>query len=460
MKKNLHYCILGLGITGISCLNFLITTEVNKITAVDIKKTKEFLELQDQYSTVHFILGEFKIPDDVDILVISPGIDPLLPVIQQALLRGVKITNDINIFLEHISILKRSKNIQIIAITGTNGKTTVVNILANMAKENGLSYALCGNVGAPVLDYLSKDVSLYILELSSFQLELLSHLPCKEIFEVACILNITPDHLDRYINFAAYCAAKLNIYQQAKNIVYYREDINTKPKQQGINNINSFGLSSVNNDEDFGIDIDNKYLIYGKQKLLLIKDLALFGEHNILNVLACFAIGKNLKFSIPSMINVLKCFSGLEHRCQTVGNFDGIYWINDSKGTNVGAAIAAINSVVKHYNTKLIIILGGISKNADLSLLQSCVINNCKAAIFIGSCKEELFNIFNDTLECYKSIDLKTAVYLAKKIANKGDVVLLSPACASFDMFENYKHRGEVFKNCVLELNNVNNNFI
>lgn len=456
MNKNLHYCILGLGITGLSCLKFLIRQQFNNITVVDIKNTPELLALKQQYTQVNFILGDFKIPENIDILIISPGIDPLLPTIQNSLQNGARITNDINIFLEYVSILKASKNIQIAAVTGTNGKTTVVNILANMAKEHNINYALCGNVGTPVLDLISAEISLYILELSSFQLELLSQISCNNIFDVACILNVTPDHLDRYKDFADYRKAKLNIYQQAKNIVYYRDDINTVPINRGIPT-SSFGLSNIQTPYDFGINLDNQYLTYGTSKLLLTKELSLLGEHNILNALACLAIGSLLKFSMLHMVKTLKSFSGLEHRCQMLGNFDGIYWINDSKGTNVGATITAINSTVKYYNTKLIIILGGVSKNADLSLLKNVVLNNCKSAIFIGACKEQLFNIFNNVLSCYKSTDLKQAVFLAKELAQRGDVVLLSPACASFDMFENYKHRGEVFKNYVLELNNVKN---
>ncbi|MGD0465630.1 MAG: UDP-N-acetylmuramoyl-L-alanine--D-glutamate ligase [Gammaproteobacteria bacterium] len=460
MKKDLHYCVLGLGITGISCLDFLIKKKIKRITAIDLKNNSELLQLTYKYPQVNFILGSVEIPSDAELLILSPGIDPSLPNIQQAIQRGAKLTNDINIFLEQIKILKQTKQISIAAITGTNGKTTVVNVLAKMAQLYGIKYALCGNVGEPVLNHLSDDIQLYILELSSFQLELIENLSCKQIFDAACILNVTPDHLDRYIDFTAYCVAKLNIYHQAKHIVYYREDHNTNPniisKDLTHIKISSFGKSATHHEQHFGIDPENKWLTEGQQKLLLISELSLYGEHNILNSLACLAIGKILRFPTNTMITVLKNFSGLEHRCQTIGTFTGISWINDSKGTNIGATIAAITSTIKYCNTKLIIILGGINKNADLSMLQPYMANNCKAAILIGSCKEQLFEMFNKILDCYIAIDLKMAVFLAKKIATTGDTVLLSPACASFDMFENYKHRGEVFKQYVLELNNAN----
>ena len=454
MNKKLHYCVLGLGITGISCLEFLTNNQIEKITATDVKNNLGLPKLSEKYPTVNFLLGELKIPDDADILVLSPGINQFLPVIQNAVKRGAKLTNDINLFLEQINILKKNSPIKVVAITGTNGKTTVVNILANMAEQVGVKYALCGNVGDPVLNYLSNtDVLLYIIELSSFQLELVDQLYC----DVACILNITPDHLDRYADFAAYCAAKLKIYKNAKNIVYYREDLNTYNNSFDNKSVISFGKSFTDSSKNFSIDADYKWLMHGQFKMIQIKELALTGEHNILNSLACLAIGDLLNFPKNDMYVSLKNFFGLEHRCQIVGTWNGISWVNDSKGTNVGATIAALNanlSCNENYNKKLIIILGGINKNADLSMLQPFVANNCKTAILIGACKEQLFDILHHSVNCHIAVDLQMAVSIAKQIAILGDTVLFSPACASFDMFENYKHRGEVFKQCVLELYN------
>jgi UDP-N-acetylmuramoylalanine--D-glutamate ligase len=439
MNQDLHYCILGLGISGISCLEFLIEQKIKKITAIDLKKTPELIELADKYKQINFILGDFTIPIDADYLILSPGINPLLPEIEQAKQRGAKLTNDINIFLEQINLLKQSKPIKIAAVTGTNGKTTVVNILASMAKQHNIKYALCGNVGYPVLNYLSQDIELYILELSSFQLELINQLAVQNIqniFDVACILNITPDHLDRYSNFFEYCAAKLNIYKQAKYIVYNKEDLNTH--YTNCNNLENSSYFSINHPD-----------------IALLKEINLLGEHNILNALACLAIGNYLNFSKDIMINAIKNFVGLEYRCQKIGTFEGITWINDSKGTNIGATIAAINSINKINTKNLIIILGGVNKNSDLSILGPYIANTCKAAILIGECKDQLFKMFNKLLNCYLALDLSMAVNIAKKIANNNDIVLLSPACASFDMFKDYKHRGAVFQQCVLELNNV-----
>lgn len=458
MNKKLHYCVLGLGITGISCLEFLINNQVEKITATDAQDNLELRSLSAKYPMVEFFFGELKIPSVADVLVLSPGIDQSLPIIKQAVINGAKLTNDINLFLEQINILQKIKPIKLAAITGTNGKTTVVNILASMAEHAGIKYALCGNVGNPVLNYLSNneannDILLYIIELSSFQLELVDQLYC----DVASVLNITPDHLDRYPDFAAYCDAKLKIYKHAKNIVYYREDSNTYDKR-GI----SFGKSATFRDQDFSIDPEYTWLMQGKEKILPINELALTGEHNILNSLACLAVGNLLGLSKDAMYAALRNFSGLEYRCQKVGMFDdGILWINDSKGTNVGATIAAINSTIaKKYtgieelHKKMIIILGGINKNADLSILKPWVGKHCKIAILIGDCKNQLFDILQHNVNCYVAIDLQTAVRIAKQFAIYGDTVLFSPACASFDMFKNYKHRGEVFKQCVLEIYN------
>lgn len=444
MNKELHYCVLGLGITGVSCLEFLLNHQVAKITATDIKDNLELQALAIKYPMVEFFFGELKCPDTADVLVLSPGIDQSLPVIQQAVLRGVKLTNDINLFLEQINILKKTQPIKLVAVTGTNGKTTVVNILASMAKYAGINYALCGNVGMPVLNCIDKNVLLYIIELSSFQLELIEKLYC----DVASILNITPDHLDRHQDFAAYCAAKLKIYQHAKNIVYYREDANTYNKQ-GI----SFGESLAVRDQDFCIDADHNWLMQGKEKIFPINELVLTGKHNFLNSLACLAIGNLLNFPKDAMYTALKNFSGLEYRCQKVGMFnDGVLWINDSKGTNVGATIAALNAVGSHKKT--IIILGGINKNADLAILKPFVAEYCKAAILFGDCKNQLFELFQDSINCYVVIDLLMAVTIAQQLAVSGDTVLFSPACASFDMFKDYKHRGEVFKQCLLKIYN------
>lgn len=461
MNIDLHYCILGLGVTGVSCLEFFTKKNIKKITAVDLKNNHELLLLKQKYPKVNFVLGEFKIPDNVDCLVLSPGIDPALPIIQHAIQQGTYLTNDINLFLEEINILKQSKAIKIAAVTGTNGKTTVVNVLAKMASEHNINYALCGNVGEPVLNCLANNVSLYILELSSFQLELIDSLSCNQIFDVACILNITPDHLDRYVDFTAYCIAKLNIYKQAKHIVYYTGDheisLNGLKKYSELIGMSSFGITPDLTYKSlyFGVDVESKWLTAETKKLLAISEISLYGEHNVLNVLACLAIGEKLGFSFSNMITVLKNFRGLEHRCQVIGTFAGIKWINDSKGTNVGATIAAIKSIIKNSNRKLIIILGGLNKNIDLSVLKPAVSTNCKAAILIGACKNQLKDILIATVDCYIADSLKMAVCLAQQIAKVDDTVLFSPACASFDMFNDYKHRGEVFKQCVLELNNV-----
>ncbi len=458
MNKKLHYCVLGLGITGISCLEFLINYKIAKITATDVQDNLELRELSDKYPTVEFIFGELKIPRNADILVLSPGIDQSLPVIQHAVAMGAKLTNDINLFLEQINKIKKTKAIQLAAITGTNGKTTVVNILAKMAERAGIKYAMCGNVGYPVLNALfDSDILLYIIELSSFQLELMDKLYC----DVACILNITPDHLDRYPDFSVYCAAKLKIYQHATNIVYYREDINKYNPysiKNDIKNYVSFGKHPIVTEKDFSIDPDYKWLIQGNHKILLINDLPLTGEHNLLNALACLAVGYLLNLPEDAMCFALRNFSGLDHRCQIVGVFhDGVLWINDSKGTNIGATIAALNNTSatcynRENNKQIIIILGGVNKNADLSLLKDIVVKNCKVAILIGQCKYELLNILQDNINCDIAMDLRVAVAMAKQLAIKGDTVLFSPACASFDMFKNYKHRGEVFTENVLEL--------
>ncbi len=458
MNEKLHYSIVGLGISGISCLEFLIKNNIANITATDIKDNEELRGLINKYPKVKFFLGELFIPEETDFIILSPGIDQFIPIIQNAVLNGATLTNDVNVFLKQLNILRKLKDIKVVVITGTNGKTTVVNMLADMAEQSGIKYALCGNVGNPVLNYLpninninenyEQLPELYIIELSSFQLELVDELYC----DVASILNITPDHLDRYPDFDTYCVAKLKVYAHANHCVYYQEDLHTHSNRAGI----SFGKNYVSDKHSYSIDPDNLWLMHGALKMLPIKELGLNSEHNILNALAAIAIGDLLDFPRENIYTVLKNFKGLEYRYQTVGNFkDQIWWINDSKGTNIGATLAAINTTAhsnKYNNKNIIIIMGGLNKNVDLSLLKPLVITYCKMAILIGECKEQLLNIFQDHLECYLAIDLHVAVNIAKKFGHQGDIVLFSPACASFDMFDNYKHRGDVFKQCVLSL--------
>ena len=460
-KKTIHYCILGLGVTGISCLNFLLAKDNIKITATDAKDTLELQLIAEKLPQVDFFLGNLHIPDNVDFLILSPGISKSLPIINNAVSYGAKLTSDINLFLKEINTLKKSRRVQVVAVTGTNGKTTVVNILAEMAIKSKIKHALCGNVGYPVLDTLyDKDIDLYIIELSSFQLEIIEDLYC----DVACILNITPDHLDRYLDFNEYCVTKAKICKNAKKIVYYREDVNLLAQvsslsdKLSIDENTSFGIKANQQKQGFSLNEDRSWLMKGEKKIFPTNQLALLGEHNILNVLACFCIGELIGLTYDNMCYVLRNFSGLKHRCEIVGKFyDDILWINDSKGTNVGATIAALISFSSYISNKkkAIIILGGISKNADLSILKPFIVNYCKGAILIGESKNQLFALLKDNINCYIAESLDFAVIKAKQIATSGDLVLFSPACSSFDMFKDYKDRGESFKRIVLELYNT-----
>lgn len=463
MNEKLHYSIVGLGLSGISTLEYLVKNNIQNISATDIKSEEELLFLKNKYPQVKFFLGELFIPEETDFVIVSPGVDRFTPVIKNAVLNGAVLTNDINIFLQQLDAARKIKDIKVVVVTGTNGKTTVVNMLANMAEALKIKYALCGNVGNPVLNYLPDNLKvddqncdyehypdLYILELSSFQLELVDKLYC----DVASILNITPDHLDRYPDFETYCAAKLKVYDHAKCCVYYEEDLHTHPNPHKLQI--SFSKNYNPSQNSYSIDPDNLWLMHASLKMLAINKLRLNSEHNILNALASIAIGDLLNFPREAMYKVLKNFKGLDYRYQAVGNFkDRILWINDSKGTNIGATLTAITTTIhrKEYKNKnIIVILGGLNKNVDLSLLKPLVVTYSKIVILIGECKEQLLNIFQNHLECHLATDLEVAVNIAKKVAKSGDIVLFSPACASFDMFDNYKHRGDVFKQSVLSL--------
>jgi len=337
-----------------------------------------------------------------------------------------------------------------LAVTGSNGKSTVVSMLAYLAKLTGVNAVLAGNIGEPILDLLpfgpadnSQHANLpdtVIVELSSFQLETLSSMQAI----AATVLNLSDDHLDRHKTLANYQAIKQRIYPQAKIAVVSREDqaSNTQVKDQRKI---SFGLSKPEQGH-FGLKvIDNQQTImFGEQALISINELPLAGTHNALNYMAALALGYSAGWSLSAMTENLSGFMGLAHRCQRVTSDDGIQWINDSKATNVGATLAAITGLAPTLtnDNKLILIAGGDGKGADFSPLKEIFDREVTQLITLGKDGTEIANLVNSAI---KVTTLSEAVYQAKQLAKPGDMVLLSPACASIDMFKNYMARGDQF---------------
>lgn len=444
--------IIGLGKTGFSCVQHLLKNG-KKVAVVDNRSEPPYLEkLRTQYPSVPLTLGTFASPyfAQAQEIILSPGIsllDPALaPEIEPCLKRGVSIIGDIELFV-------RAARAPIVAITGSNGKSTVTTLVGEMAKEAGIKVGVGGNLGTPALDLLDDEAKLYVLELSSFQLEATKTLKAA----AASVLNITPDHLDRYASFEDYCAAKWAIYKDCKTAIINRDDeYSAPPINTGIlkdKSVISFGLGKPIKEKDFGSD--GNYLLFGEKKLLAIAELKIKGLHQVANALAALALGQAVNLPMEAMLEALKQFKGLAHRCQWVGSGDGVEWYNDSKGTNVGATKAAVEGLGADFakrGGKIILIAGGLGKNADFTYLREVVSKYVRAIILIGKDAEIIEHALNGCCALHHANSMQEAVIRAAEVAKKGDAVLLSPACASFDMFRDFEHRGDVFTKEVLEL--------
>ncbi len=434
--------IVGLGDTGLSCAKYFAARgEAFKV--VDSRKSPPGLEeLRKLFPDVELELGDFS--EDTFLkaksLVVSPGVSLKTAQIHAARSAGVPITGDIDIFSKEVTA-------PIIAVTGSNGKSTVVALLAEIFREAGKRYALGGNLdGAnfkPALDLLEEAAKdFYILELSSFQLETTESLNA----EVVVLLNLSEDHMDRYESLEEYHLAKQKIFRGCKQIVINRDDRYSYPLAElevpkwdfGFSRpgINGLGLL-----EDGG----EQYLAYQFDKIVSVNELKVFGQHNISNVLAATALAMAVGIDIKPIKKAITDFTGLPHRCQWIGNISGVEFYNDSKGTNVGATVAAVEGLGQRISGHIILIAGGVGKGADFASLVPAVNKWGKELVLIGQDAVELASHFDAETKTYFASDMQDAVEVALQHASAGDAVLLSPACASFDMFENFQHRGRAF---------------
>lgn len=447
MNKSL-YLVLGLGLTGLSMLRYLERREQPCV----IFDSREDLDTADafrrDYPAVPLYLGE--LPDSIfpqlKAVLASPGFILDEAFIDKAAAYKLPIYGDIECFAQEVQA-------PVIAITGTNGKSTVTSLVGEMAKAAGLKVAVAGNIGVPVLDLLAlnDEYELWVLELSSFQLDLTQSLRPK----AATILNISPDHLDRHQSFAAYKAAKQSIYRHADVLLYNREDKDSFPVEvphQGQRAC-SFGLDEPG-PAQWGIQTlaGEAYLSYQGDAFFSTEALKLKGLHNWQNALAAAALAQAAGISFKAIKEVLANFSGLPHRCQWVRTHQEVTWINDSKGTNVGATLSAISGIAQTLKNKIILIAGGMGKGADFSLLCPALAQYVRFVILIGEDAQRMELVFAPAVAVQKTASLEHAVDLAAKTAQPGEVVLLSPACASFDMFRDFNHRGEAFAALVQNL--------
>ncbi len=434
--------VAGLGISGVAAVNFL-HEHGYRVAVTDSRKTPPG---HDQIpSDVQTSFGQLdqELLLQAEEIVISPGLDPQLPEIQAAIAQGIAVVSE-------IQILRRFTEKPIMAITGSNAKSTVTTLIGLMAKDAGVKVAVGGNLGRPALDLTKDDPELYILELSSFQLETTSNLHA----EVAVILNMSEDHLDRHGDMMGYHTAKHRIFQGVKKVVYNRDDSLTRPLVPDATPMQSFGLNAPDMNQ-YGILKENDgtmWLARGRERILKSSEMYIQGTHNVANALACLALGEAIGLPLASMLETLKTFKGLEHRCEFVKDVQGVRYYNDSKGTNIGATLAAIDGLgaaIEPQQGKVAIILGGQGKGQDFTALRDALSKYAKLAVLIGEDRAVIEQAIAGTTTLLHAASLQEAVELCQQHTQAHDVVLLSPACASFDMFKGYSERGHQFVECV-----------
>lgn len=429
--------VVGLGLTGLSVVRHLHQLGESMVVVDSRDIPPALSEFKQTFSDIPLHTGKFdsKLFVNAQRIVVSPGVPLSDPALQQARDNGVEITGDIDLFAHEVDA-------PVVAITGSNGKSTVTTLLALMANRAGVDTAAGGNIGLPVLDLLNDPKQLYVLELSSFQLETLNSLP----MAAAVVLNVSPDHLDRYSDINAYAMSKQVIYENASRAVINRDDDYVSKMLNHQQNAIGFTLNKPAAG-DFGLceKDGEQYLCVGDESLLSTADLKIRGQHNYANVLAAMALGSSIGLPMSAMLDAVREFPGLEHRTQWVAEINGVNWFNDSKGTNVGATLAAIEGLPGKH----VLIAGGQGKGADFLPLRNIAEQRLRAVVLIGEDAEKIAQAIDQVVPVKFADDMDDAVHLAAGFAQPGDNVLLSPACASFDMFQGFAHRGEVFMKAV-----------
>jgi UDP-N-acetylmuramoylalanine--D-glutamate ligase len=520
--QNKSVLVLGLGETGLSMVRWLSTQQAN-LRVADSRSAPPGLAQASQYVPAEQIFcGNFNdaLFDGIELIAISPGVPLQDPVIAKAVARGIEVVGDIELFAQSLPAAGslRSSGVpagvplagakdnrpHILAITGANGKTTVTSMVEHICKVAGKDAVAAGNISPAVLDVVlergANQPEVWVLELSSFQLETTHSLHA----DAATVLNISEDHLDRYADMAAYSAAKARIYSGCGIQVLNRDDEHCMSMARAECKTITFGLSRPGSESEFGIErADGEiWLMQGKQRLLKASELQVEGLHNVANALAALALSSAIDFPMHTLVEALRSFKGLPHRVERVAEMDGITYYDDSKGTNVGATVAALQGLggmtrcaqasgagvppprllpqsagsaitndlasvvgspsrmasssisnVSEAGCKSILIAGGEGKGQNFAPLKMAVAQHARAVVLIGRDAQLIAAALNGSgVKVVCAENMQDAVHQATRLAQRGDAVLLSPACASFDMFRNYKHRAEVFIQSVHEL--------
>ncbi len=434
--------VVGLGLSGLSSARYLARHGYD-VTVVDSRAQPPGLgALHAELPDVRAHTGSFEAAlfRDPGLLVVSPGISLKEPVIAAACARGIEAVGDVELFA-------RVARAPVVAVTGANGKSTVTSLVGEMCREAGFDTAVGGNIGVPVLDLLrTPEPEVYVLELSSFQLETATSLNAR----AAAVLNITPDHMDRYATLAEYAAAKARIFRGDGTMILNADDPVVLAMGLPGRSTVRFGANPPASDIDYGLVAHGgeTWLARGARQLLPASAVPLPGRHNLLNVLAAMALAETVHVPLDAMKRAVARFHGLHHRTELVAERDGVRWIDDSKGTNVGATVAALDGM----DAPVILIAGGDGKGADFSELRAAVAKRARAVVLIGRDAALIEQALAGVVPVVSATDMPAAVHAAARLAQPGDVVLLSPACASFDMFRNYEHRGQVFAQAVEEI--------
>lgn len=435
--------VVGIGATGLSCIRFL-TARGFDVRAVDSAIAPAGLaELRREFPLLPLTLGSLDQVTALETgtLVLSPGVWAGQEAVQAARRAGVEVLGDIELFA-------RAMDAPVVAITGSNGKSTVTTLIAHMLAAAEMDVRAGGNLGPPALDLLSASPpDCYVLELSSFQLETTISLRAT----VATVLNLSPDHMDRYASFDDYVSAKASVYAGEGAMVINRDDARVAALAQSDRRVVSYGLDAPE-EQHFGVrEVQGKrWLAQGHMLLARCDALPLPGMHNISNALAALAVGESLGLSMVATIGALLDFKGLRHRCELVADDGSVRWINDSKGTNVGAVCAAIEGLGDADN--LILLAGGEGKDADFAPLVGACKGRVRTAVLFGRDAQRIGKFLESAVEVQYVQTLNQAVINAAQLARSGDTVLFSPACASFDMFKNYAERGDAFSELVQEV--------
>lgn len=453
--RNKTVLVLGMGETGLSMAKWLSRMGAN-VRVADSRTVPPCMEdLKQALPHALMFAGAFTAEAfaGIDLIAISPGVSQTEKLVRQAMKDGVPVVGDMELFALAIRSLSASRP-TIVAITGSNGKTTVTAMVGAMVKKAGWDVEVAGNIGPAVLDALMRRVDsgglpqAWILEVSSFQLETMQNLGP----DAATVLNLSEDHLDRYDGMREYAAAKARIFldaavgqgDHAGMQILNRDDSMVREMALGGRRTITFGLDLPVSDSDFGLlhEDGNSWLVQGATRLMKTSDLGVHGLHNAANALAALALCRAVALPFEPLLQALREFRGLPHRMENVGTYGGITFYDDSKGTNVGATAAALDGMTQ----SVVLIAGGVGKEQDFAPLARPIAERARAVVLIGRDAGKIASAINHCgVPLHHASTMEEAVQKSFLLAQEGDAVLMSPACASFDMFKNYAHRAEAF---------------